>query len=187
MISPVAEVVLLGNALGFDAERMVYLGNTGTAYLVAAAFAIAIAHFAGQRDAPWHASTKRLASELETMSAACVALCCVYVTLVVGRYGLSVGGIERAKLYAEEFLLLSLTRLALVIGLLYALALAWQARKLQLNGTRRVALWLYAAAAVFIGMDLLILGDRRMGVTLFLAAAPLVLRRQPRECCTWWR
>jgi hypothetical protein len=180
VVSPVAEVVLLGNALGFDAQRMAFLANAGTAYLVAASLAIAAVRVAPQSAAPSSGSTARLASELETTSAACIALCCVYVALVVSRYGLSIGGIERAELYAQEFLVLSLTRLALIVGLLYAFALAWRARDLEVSGTHRVLLWLYVAMAVFVGIDLLILGDRRMGITLFLAAAPLVLRRQPR-------
>lgn len=180
VVAPVAEVALLGNTLGFDPVRMAFLGDTGTAYLVAAAVAIAVVRVMQPREAPTGGAKARLASELETMSALSLALCCFYVVLVVSRYGLSIGGIGRAELYAEEFVLLSLTRIALVIGLLYALALAWRARELQLPGTQRIAMWIYAAVAVFVVLDLLILGDRRLGLTLFLAAAPLVLRRQPR-------
>jgi hypothetical protein len=178
VLSPALEVALLGNTLGFDPQRMSFLTDAGVAYLVAAGIAIAVLR-RPQTEQPDRASdVQRFTSELETIGAACVALCAIYVVLVASRYGVSVGGIGRAELYADEFVLLSLTRLALVVGLMYALALLYRGRAMRLIGVERMARWLFTAAAVFIFIDLLVLGDRRMGVTLFLAAAPLFLPRR---------
>jgi hypothetical protein len=178
VLSPALEVAFLGNTLGFDPQRMSFLADTGVAYLIAAGIAIGVLR-RSQNDQPRRADElQRLSSELETIATACVALCVIYVVLVASRYGLSVGGIGRADLYADEFLPLSLTRLALVVGLMYALALLYRGRAMRLVGIERVARWLFSATTMFIVIDLLVLGDRRMGVTLFLAAAPLFLPRR---------
>jgi hypothetical protein len=178
VLSPALEVALLGNSLGFDPQRMSFLADAGVAYLFAAGAAIAVLR-RPQREQPVDANNmQRLSSELETISTACVVLCVIYVALMASRYGLRVGAIDRADLYADEFVPLSLTRLALVVGMMYAFALLYRGRAIRLIGIDRVARSLFTAATVFIVIDLLVLGDRRMGVTLFLAAAPLFLPRR---------
>lgn len=174
-LSPILEVAILGNALGFDARRVTLLVDASVGYLLAAGIAIAVlrrepAHVESGRVFP-----SRLAVELQTVALICVGLYCVYIIMVATRYGLSIGGIARAELYADRFVALSVARQVLSIALIYAFALIKGARAARLEPVRPVFVWVGATALLFTASDLLILGDRRIALTTFLAVAPLIL------------
>jgi hypothetical protein len=179
-LSPILEVAILGNVLDFDAGRVTFLADASVGYLLAAGIAIAVL-----RRKPTHAASasivpSRLALELQTVALICVALYLIYITMIATRYGISIGGIGRAELYADRFVALSITRQVLSIALIYAFALITAARAARLEPLRPVFVWVCTTAALFAASDLLILGDRRVALTTFLAVAPLTLARRIR-------
>jgi hypothetical protein len=113
-----------------------------------------------------------------------VALACtasvLVVVLIVSTYGLQVGDIGRAEIYANESAALSAARIVTAVFVVLAYA-GLRARLVQSRTIDPVALGGFAlSVGLFVAAELLILGDRRLVLSMLLGAASVHgVRRLP--------
>lgn len=171
VFSPLADSVLLGNALQFDIPRMKLLAELGCGFVFAAALGMALVSAEGRaRPLPPQESRERM---LLCVVAIAVPLTLVEALMVQQSYGLSIGELTRAELYLHENVLLTLLRNVLVVVLMVALAILRTCRGSETADARRARMMLFGCITLFCLIDLLILGDRRASLVLILGAAAL--------------
>lgn len=178
VLAAVFEVAVFGNRLELDARLMADLADVGIGFLVC----VALGHEASAppRRAVRAHSPAAARGTGRAMLLICSLLFAASVGMTLQRYGLDIGGLSRAELYADEHVALSLVRgmLALGLGIAAASVVAEEhARRESLVTERR---WLLALLAAYALVDLAVLGDRRLPVTSALAVlVALSPRRVP--------
>lgn len=180
VLAAAIEIVVFGNRLDLDVDRMAQLTDAGVGFLLCAAIGYAVITVAcrpasahRRQPSPWAA-----AQDAQIAVIVCLALCTVSIAMTVQRYGLAIGTLSRAELYADEYVLLSLVRGMLTLSLAATAALIVNAEAL--GRTRLSALrWrLLAALAAYVAVDLVVLGDRRLPLIAIIAVATVMRPRR---------
>lgn len=164
VLTPGLEIALLGNRLGFSPDRIALGLDLGTGFLLAAAIAMALLGRERQRVAPAPRSGDGLRPDA-TIAAATVAFV-AYFGLLLKLYGTEIGAINRAELYSNESIGLSLVRVTVAMGVVFSAA---QLRAPDAAPSRRQWSAVLALASAFFLTDLIVLGDRRLGLSMLLA------------------
>ncbi|HRI91229.1 MAG TPA: hypothetical protein PLS93_06200 [Accumulibacter sp.] len=180
VLAAAIEIVAFGNRLDLDVGRMGQLTDAGVGFLLCAAIGHVVV------TATCRPATARLrqpslwaaAQDAQVAVNVCIALCTVSVAMTVQRYGLAIGTLTRAELYADEYVLLSLVRGVVTLSLAATAALIVNAEAL--GRTRLSALrWrLLAALAAYVAADLVLLGDRRLPLIAVIAVATVMRPRR---------
>lgn len=176
VFAALSEVALFGNRLNLDPQLMGDLADMGVAFLLFAGVGFLLFGKSNAKEIKV-VRVDRLTVVVALASSSILYLACLVE--MVNNYGILIGSVSRADLYAEEVASLTLMRglLAVWLGLVAAALVAHEST----IGSKSVILrqWLYVLLFAYVMTDLLILGDRRLPLVAILGVLAVVYRKSP--------
>lgn len=176
VFAALSEVALFGNRLNLDAQLMGDLADMGVAFL----FFTAVGFLLATKSYPPVHSTIQVGRQSVILALfACSVLYAACFYRITLNYGLLIGSVSRADLYADELASLTAMRSVVVIWFgLTAAAIVTHERQIG----QKVWLFrqvLFALLAIYAFTDLLVLGDRRLPLVAMLGVLSVMYVRRP--------